>query len=79
MPTDKATKLLLAKQDSRITELEKQLASIRLDLKHAGILHDEPYSPPPADELTARDEGPKKPTKKKSKVEQISDEKDLFS
>ena len=79
MPVDKATKLLLAKQDSRITELEKQLTQMRLDLKSAGILHDEPYTPPPVDELAARPKDSPGPKKTKSKVEQIADEKDLFS
>ena len=79
MSTDKATKLLLAKQDSRITELEKQLTQMRLDLKSAGILHDEPYSPPPVDELAARPKEAPSPKKTKSKIEQIANEKDLFS
>jgi len=77
LPVNKATKLLLAKQDSRITNLEKQLTQMRLDLKSAGILHDEPYTPPPADELSARTKAPGQKTK--SKVEQIADEKNLFS
>lgn len=63
--------------DQRIQDLEKQFTSMRLDLKSAGILHDEPYTPPPADELTAREQSPK--PKKKSKVEQMVDDKDPFA
>jgi len=79
LPVDKATMQLLAKQDLRIQDLEKQLAEMRLDLKSAGILHDEAYIPPPADELTARTGKPEKPSTKKSKVEVDSDKLDLFS
>lgn len=54
---------------------------MRLDLKSAGILHDEAYVPPPADELTARaaEPGQTPGPKKKSKIEQMVEDSDPFA
>lgn len=60
-----------------VDQLSKDFAQMRMDLKSANILHDEEYVPPAADELTARDKAPE--PKKKSKIEQISDDSDPFA
>jgi len=56
-----------------MTELELAFAQIRLDLKAAGILHDEPYVAPPVDELVE-----KKPAVKSKKVKSM-EKKDPFA
>ena len=60
-----------------VDQLSKDFAAMRMDLKSANILHDEEYVPPATDELTARDRAPT--PKKKSKIEQISDDSDPFA
>lgn len=48
--------------------LSKSFAQMRLDLKGAGVLHDEPYIPPGVDELS---EQPQQPPKKSEKTEKL--------
>jgi len=45
---------LLKKLNQRQADLEKDYAQIRLDLKSAMILHDEPYTPPPVDSISEK-------------------------
>lgn len=54
--------------ERRMTEMENSFAQIRLDLKAAGILHDDPYSPPPVDELS---EGGQKARQESRKVKKL--------
>ena len=60
-----------------IDQLSKDFAQMRMDLKSANIIQDEEYVPPAVDELTARDQAPT--PKKKSKIEQISEDSDPFA
>lgn len=60
-----------------IDQLSQDFAQMRLDLKSAHIIQDADYIPPAADDLTARDQAPT--PKKKSKIEQISDDSDPFA
>ena len=65
-----------AKLDFRLNRIEKDFAQMRLDLKSAMILHDEPYSPPPIDELSP---GGKKPsTVKSKKLKKLEKEGSMF-
>ena len=45
---------LINNHDVEFTKLNLQFTQIRMDLKSAGILHDEAYVPPPVDELSPR-------------------------
>ena len=51
-------------QDVELNELKLQFAQLRLDLKSAMIMHDEPYVPPGVDELSP---GSKQGSRKDSK------------
>ena len=80
MPTEKQFQELQKKYlglKLTVDQLSKDFSQMRLDLKSANILHDEAYVLPPADELTARDQKPE--PKKKSKVEQMVEDKDPFA
>jgi len=56
--------------NNRMTDLEMSFTQLRLDLKYAGILHDEEYVPPPMTDI------PKETIK--SDAEKISDKLDPF-
>lgn len=51
----------------RQEELEKEFASIRIDLKSTGLFHDEKYVPPPVDEVAKRPVRSEQKTSKKLK------------
>lgn len=62
-----------AKLDFRLKKIEDDFAQMRLDLKAAMIIQDEPYNPPPVDELSS-----KPTTKKDSKKVQKLKRNDPF-
>lgn len=62
-----------------VDQLTKDFASMRLDLKSARILHDEEYTPPPADELTERKYVKTSKNKKTSKIEKMVEDSDPFA
>ena len=58
--------------DVEFTKLNLQFSKIRLDLKSAMILHDEPYAPPPVDELApGAKPGPRKDSEKVKKFKKV--------
>ncbi len=58
--------------DVEFTKLSLQFSQIRLDLKSAMILHDEPYVPPAVDELSpGAKPGSRKDSKKVTKFKKV--------
>lgn len=70
MPTEKQFKEIQKKVltlEKAFSQFTNDFAALRLDLKSANIIQDEPYTPPAIDELSERDYAPRKPTKTSKK------------
>lgn len=63
---------LINNHDVEFTKLNLQFTQIRMDLKSAGILHDEAYVPPPVDELAPGSQpAPRKDSEKVKKFKKV--------
>lgn len=60
---------IIKKLSKRQSDIERDFAEIRLDLKSANILHDEEYTLPPVDDIS------NPPTRIKSKLSQLENNK----